>query len=277
MLAMLLRLREESRLQIEAKAVAYRGGRGTQGNVFAVQGAAAQLEDRIVQAEQQLAAAKTRLARWIGEDAMRQSLADPPATDRLPVPAAHLDALVRHHPQLGVMAKQEAVALAEVDIARANQQADWSVELMFSQRGPAYSNMVSLNLSVPLQWDQDQRQNRELAARLATVAQLRAEREDAARAHAAEISAMVQEWHSLRARLQRYDESILPLAAERIQAALAAYRGGGGGGSTNGGTLSAVLEARRAEIDMRLERLRLEMEAARLWAQLNYLPAGEAP
>src|SRR5256885_17256128 len=43
----------------------------------------------------------------------------------------------------------------------------------------------------------------------------------------------------------------------------------------NAGTLTAVLEARRAEIDTRVERLRLEMGAARLWAQLNYLvPAG---
>ena len=39
---------------------------------------------------------------------------------------------------------------------------------MFSQRGSAYSNMVSLNVSVPLQWDQKNRQDRELAARLAT-------------------------------------------------------------------------------------------------------------
>lgn len=40
-------------------------------------------------------------------------------------------------------------------------------------------------------------------------------------------------------------------------------------------TLTAVLEARRAEIDTRVERLRLEMGAARLWAQLSYLvPVG---
>jgi hypothetical protein len=39
--------------------------------------------------------------------------------------------------------------------------------------------------------------------------------------------------------------------------------------------LIAVLEARRGEIDTRMERLRLEMEAARLWAQLEYLiPVG---
>ena len=57
-------------------------------------------------------------------------------------------------------------------------------------------------------------------------------------------------------------------STERTRASIAAYRG-------NAGTLTAVLEARRAEIDTRVERLRLEMGAARLWAQLNYLvPAG---
>ena len=59
---------------------------------------------------------------------------------------------------------------------------------------------------------------------------------------------------------------------ERTRASLAAYRGGSG-------PLTAVLEARRGEIETRIERLRLEMDTARLWAQINYLvPAGhEAP
>ncbi len=57
---------------------------------------------------------------------------------------------------------------------------------------------------------------------------------------------------------------LIPLAAERTRAALAAYRGGGA-------PLSAVLEARRMEIDTRLERMRLEMENAGVWAQLEYL------
>ena len=139
---------------------------------------------------------------------------------------------------------------------------------MYNQRGSAYSNMVSVNVSIPLQWDQKNRQDRELAAKLAGVEQKRAEREEATRAHVAEAQAMLQEWHSDRERLTRYDSSLLPLATERTRASIAAYRGGAG-------SLSVVLESRRAEIDIRIERLRLEMGAARLWAQLNYLvPAG---
>jgi len=165
-----------------------------------------------------------------------------------------------------------SVAYNERDVAvvqaRANRRPDWSVQLMYSQRGSTFSNMVSLNVSVPVPWDRARRQDRELAAKLATVEQMRAEREDASRAHVAEALAMLQEWHSDRDRLSRYDASLLPFAEERKQAALAAYRGASG-------TLSAVLDARRNEIDTRIDRLLLEMQTARLWAQLNYLiPVG---
>ena len=56
----------------------------------------------------------------------------------------------------------------------------------------------------------------------------------------------------------------MPLARERTQAVLAAYRGGKA-------NLADVLAARRNEIEVRMQALQLEMETARLWAQLNFL------
>lgn len=263
----LSRQRDEARLQIEAADAAYRGGRGSQADVFAARSAVAQIEDRIAQADRQLATAKTQLARWVGV-AAGEPLASVPSLDTVRLRAEDLEAQIAHHPQIAVLRGQEAAAQADVELAQANKRPDWSVELMFSQRGPAYSNMVSVNVSVPLQWDRTNRQDRELAAKLALLEQARAQREEEVRMHVAQTLAMLQEWRSNRERLQRYDASLLPLAGERTQAALAAYRGGAG-------PLSSVLEARRAEIDTRMERLRLEMDSARLWAQLNYLvPAG---
>jgi outer membrane protein TolC len=167
------------------------------------------------------------------------------------------------------MQKQEDLARAEADIARSEKLTDWSVELMYSQRGPAYSNMVSIGVTVPLQWDQRHRQDRELAARLAAVDQMRAQREETVRTHEAETRTMLQEWQSDRDRLERFDAALIPLSLERTRAATAAYRG-------NTGTLSSALDARRNEIDVRLERLRLELEAARLWARLRYLTPDRA-
>jgi len=259
----LTRQRDEARLQIEAADAAYRGGRGSQADVFTARSAAAQVEDRIAQVDQRVATAKVQLARWIGA-AAGEPLAPAPSLDAVRLRAEDLEAQIAHHPQMAVLRGQEAAAQAEVEVASADKRSDWSVEVMLSQRGPAYSNMVSLNVSVPLQWDQKNRQDRELAAKLALVERARAQREEETRMHVAEALAMLQEWRSNRERLQRYDASLLPLAGERTKAALAAYRGGAG-------PLSSVIDARRAEIDTSMERLRLEMDTARLWSQLNYL------
>lgn len=263
--------RDESRLQIDAADAAYRGGRGSQADVFAARSAVALIEDRIDQSDRQVATAVTQLARWVG-DAAKRPLATLPATDTVPLSAEDLEARFSHHPEIAVMLGKENVAQAEADLAVANKRPDWSVGLTYARRGPSYSDYVFLSLSVPLQWDQKHRQDREVAAKLATVEQVRGEREDATRGHVAETLAMLQAWQNNRHRLERYDATLIPLAGERTRAAVAAYRGASGG-------LATVLDARRAEIDTRLDRLKLAMETARLWAQLNYLiPAGhDAP
>jgi outer membrane protein TolC len=141
---------------------------------------------------------------------------------------------------------------------------------MYSQRGPTFSNMISVGVSVPLQWDQKNRQDREVAAKLAMLDQARAEREDMLRAHAAEVRAMIAEWQNDRERTARYERELVPLASERTQATLAAYRGARA-------SVTDVLMARRNEVDVRMQALQLEMETARLWAQLNFLfPEGGA-
>ncbi len=267
--ALLVSQRDEATLQIEAADTAYRTGRGSQADSFAARSAVAQIEDRMLENDRQLATANTRLERWVGAvtDTGSNAL---PNMESVPLGGGALPTLVAHHPELSLMEKQEQVAAAEAELARANQQSDWAAELMFNQRGPAYSNMVSINVSVPLQWDSSKRQDRELAAKLATVEQLRAQREEATREHLAEVHAMLQAWQSNRERLKRYDTAHIPLAKERTKALLAAYRGG------SGTSLTTVLEARRMELDTRMERIRLEMETAMLWAQLNYLTPANA-
>ncbi len=254
--------RDEAGLQIEAADAAYRGGRGAQADVFVARSAVAQIEDRMAQVRQQIDVATTRLARWTGPLA-DVPLGVSPAMDRVRLHEQSLESQLAREPRITVLARQVAMAQADVDVAQTSKKSDISVEVMFSQRGPAYSNMLSVNLSMPLQWDQKNRQDREIAAKLALVEQVRLEREEAIRVVAAEALVMLQEWRSERSRSTRYMTTLLPLAAERTRASIAAYRGGNG-------PLKAVLESRLSEIDTRMDQLRLEMNAARLWAQLNY-------
>jgi outer membrane protein TolC len=254
-----------SRQEIEAAEAAYRGGRGSQSDILAARAALLALDDRNSEIGRRLRVAQTMLARWTGGEV---AVAGTPDIDQIRLDPASLDTDLAHHPQIAVMNRQEDIAQADVNLAQANRHADWSVEVAFQQRGSAYSNMVSVGISVPLQWDRKNRQDRELTARLALVEQSKAEREEALREHVAETRAMIVEWQSGRERVARYERETLPLAGERSQAVLAAYRGAKA-------TLAEVLAARRNETEAHMQSLQLQMDTARLWAQLNFLfPVG---
>jgi len=253
----------EAKLEIVAAEGAYRAGRGNQADVFAAHSALVGLEVQASELDRRNRTARINLARWIGE-AADAPLAGKPAIDSIRLDSGALDTQLAHHPEISVLAKQEEIASTEARIARAEKKADWSMELMYSQRGPSYSNMVSIGVSIPLQWDQKDRQNRELAAKLALVERAKAEREEALRAHIGEVRAMIAEWENGRDRLARYERELIPLARERTKAALSAYQGGKG-------SLSDLLLARRNEIEVRMQAVQLEAEIARLWGQLNFL------
>lgn len=255
--------REEAQREREAADSAYRAGRGSQADVLSARAAVAQFDDRMDDAARRVRSAKIALTRWVG-DIADQPLSGQPAIDTIRLDPASLDTQLAHHPEIAVLNKQVDVAATEVKLAEANKKSDWTVEVGYAQRGPGYSNMISFGVSVPLQWDQKNRQDRELAAKLVTAEQARAERDEMLRAHTAETRVMVAEWQTNRERLARYSRELIPLAQERSGASLAAYRGGKA-------TLAEVLAARRGELDVRLSRLQLEADTARLWAELNFL------
>ena len=102
-----------------------------------------------------------------------------------------------------------------------------------------------------------------LAARLAQRDQARDQLEDARRRHTAEFNAMRLEWQALRERERDLEATLLPVVRQRTEALLAGY-------SSGQVSLLNVLEARRAEVDARVQVLDLERDAARLWAKLRY-------
>ena len=263
MVDLLTRQRDETALQIQAAKAAYRSGRGAQADVFMAQSAVARMDDRIQEARSRAVNARTSLARWVGE-VVSAPLGIAPTITRSRLSERTLKDQLDQHPEIALLTSKESVALAEVEVARQDKSADWSVSLMYSRRGSAFSDMVSVGVSIPLQWDQKNRQIRELTAKLEKVEQTRAERAEVARALLAQTRRRLATWQSNLMRLDQYDKTLIVFASERTRVALAAYRGGKA-------PLSGVLDARWAEIDTRAERLRIEMETAALWAALEYL------
>ena len=263
MAAVIVEQGAQAQLEMQAADGTYRAGRGTQADLFAARSALASFDDRASEFQLRIRNATIMLARWVGA-AADLPLAGKPSIDTIPIDAVNLEAQFAHHPQIAVMVKQEEIAQAEAQLAHANKKSDWSVEVAFQQRGPAYAYMMSVGVSIPLQWDQQLRQDRELSSKLSMVARAKEEREETLRAHVAETRTMINEWESKRERSARYGRERIALAQQRTSALLSAYRGGKA-------SLPDVLAARRNEIDVRLQALQLDAETARLWAQLNFI------
>lgn len=266
---LLTRQHAEAVLQIEAAEAAYRARKGVQADVFIARSALARIDDRLAQARDEQDNAGTRLARWIGAETTK-ALAPAPRIDRTVLSLSALQEQPQQDPEIALLAAKEGIANAAAEVAREDKRPDWSLGLTYSKRSPDFADMVSLGVSVPLQWDQRNRQDRELSARLAEATALRAQLAEASRERLAETQTWYHSWRAQLGRVGEYERVLIPLAAARTDAALAAYRGGEG-------RLADVLEARRAEIETELERLRIERDAALLWAKLEYLlpPADE--
>jgi outer membrane protein TolC len=260
---LLVRQQQETRLQIEAAESAYRTGKGNQADVFAARSAVFTLDDRISQADRQIRGARLLLTRWTGA-APDQSLAGDAPWRASEMEDATKYGHLQDHPQVVMANAQVLAAEADVRLAQAAKSADWTVEASYAQRGPAFSNMVSIGVSIPLQLDQANRQDRELASKQALASEARARFDEEVRAHEVEIGSLINDWKSGKERIDRYAAQLLPVAAQRSEAALTTWR-------TGKSDLASVLAARRDELDMRIQALTLELETARAWAQLNFL------
>ena len=259
-------LQDEARLQLETFDSQVRAGKASPTEFSALQAATLQVDDRVLAARTEGESALLALRRWVGQDA-RVGPAGMPDIRRLPE-SAHLASF--ETPQQHLAAQLQTSAQAELALSRLNKRPNWSWEVSYAQRGPAYSNMVSLGVSIPLPMFGEDRQDRETAAKEALVAEAAARAEEIKRSQQVELQRLTLQWRSLLSRHDRLTAQLLPVSRMRTETTRAAYRSGQE-------SLGKVLAARQAEVETRLQLLDHEREAARLWAQLTYqyLNAGD--
>jgi len=267
--AALARLVEQFRFQSDAVASAVASGKQTAADAFAQRAALEQANDRVIEQDRVVTRARIALSTWIGEQAALP-LAPPPDTTKFTHPEEHMIMRLGEHPVLRVLDERESLARAEAALAKSTRERDWSIEVGYSQRRPAFDNMISVMVAIDLPIARARRQDRDVASKLAEVEQARALREDALRMHQAEVRSLLADWATANHRIERFDAVLLPLARDRAAAALAAYRGGRA-------ELGSVLEADRALTEAELARVQAQAERGRAWAGLNYLYADGGP
>ncbi len=262
-------MQREIERQIELLAIAVRNAKVPSTDVLSARIELDLAKDRASAQQQRNEAARAELSRWIGNEAAQRPL--PAELPELPAPPP-LDALLGHlasHPHLSTYEKQVLAAEKEAQLARNSTMPDWSLEVAYAFRGSAYSDMVSVQVGIDLPLFQKNRQLRDYSAKVALADRARALREDNLREMQAMVRRAYAEWTSSNERLERYRSSTLPQAAARTEVALAAYRAGRG-------ELMKVLEARRMELDLRMQQLMLEADAGRAQVQIGYYQAEAA-
>ncbi len=254
-------LEKENRLLIDTIAARVAGGRAMPADATAARQEAVQLADRRDELNRQLAAAQASLRRWVGDAADRSLTGEPPA---LAIDPAHLRDDIDRAAELAVFGPMADMAKAEAREIEAAKKGDWSWQLMYSKRGEAFGDMVSVQFTFELPLSPRQRQDPLAAAKRKEVERIEAEREDVLRRHREEIEMQLAEHDELTRKLERLQSTATPLAQERLALAMAAYE-------SARGDLAAVLNARRELAEVRLRPIELQAQRHALRARLNYL------
>lgn len=265
--ALLDELGTENSLRMSSATTQLAAGQGKASDGLLARQEAVALADLRDDLERDLVKARATLARWVGRAASTQASGVPPS---LTLPETHLRYAMEHHPDLAIFNSQEDAARAEVAMSEAAKKSDWGVELAYQRRGPAFGDMISVQVSVDLPLFPKTRQNPQIAAKQQELARVGAERETMVRQHTEELDGMLAERVALTRQIERMDSDWLPLGRQKVELATAGYRAGQE-------PLASVLDARKFIIDSRMRRIDLEARRTEVDAGLHYLATEQQP
>ncbi|WP_229515540.1 TolC family protein [Paraburkholderia terrae] len=247
--------------ELDATKASYRGAKATAADVTQAQAMLAQTQDQLFKAQQTLQTALIGLSRWTATP-VSDVTGEPPAPQSY-VSSLPPEELREVQPALVAASRDIAVADADTAVANSNRSPNWTWEVAYQQRGGAYSNMVSVGVSIPLPINRKNRQDRDASEKAELATRARLMYEDAQRQVEAEIRTQSATLASGRERITSLSNSLLPAAGQRVQLAAAAYRAGTG-------SLADTFAARRAQLEAELQVLDLQRDVSQTWAQLEY-------
>ena len=253
-------LEQENDLLNRTLQIKFASGRSASADLITPKQEAAMIAERRDDIETRLNQAIIQLKRWIGADAAQPLSGSLPDW---PVNVEHLAHGVHQHPELDVFEPKTKMLTAEAAEAEAAKNPDWGVQLAYQHRGPAYSDMVSLQVSVDLPIFPETRKDPKIAAKLAERAAVADLRKAALLEHRAMLESELAEHQRLSNAIKRNREQFLPLIQQKSTLALADWQ-------NNRGDLSAVINARRERIDTELKIIDLENQRLQLAARLHY-------
>jgi outer membrane protein TolC len=207
--------------------------------------------------------ARADLARWIGSASLR------PISSELPVMSNRLNrdealAEIEKHPLLQNAHQTEKIAQLDVDKAQADTQRNWGWEAGYGKRFADKSDMLSFQVSIDLQLDRANRQDRRTAEKLVLVEKSHKLTEDKRRELAADLENALADAEVAEARENEHLSRLIPNAEALLKITQAAYTSGRQ-------SLSEVWEARRGLIEIEIDHWAILTDRQRAAVKIGYL------
>lgn len=216
-------------------------------------------ETQLADARGAEARARGELSRWIGAAAER------PLPDRVPnlSPPPGTSTDFSTHPEILAVNAQEQAQRRAAGVARAERRPDISWSVMLGIR-PSYGEMVSAQVSIPLQINRRGLQDRKIAEAEARADAARLRAQDARRELGGQYRSALARYRGAEAQIAALRDRAIPSLEAAFKAAEARYAGGQG-------TLELPLNIVRRYVETYVQLVEQEGARARAAAELIYL------
>lgn len=219
--------------------------------------------EKLINAKRDERKARAGLSRWIGAAAARS------ISDHLPVmtnSSSHdeIKKALEQHPLLKNAYQAEKVAQLDLDSAQASLQRNWGWEVGYGKRFSDRSDMLSFQVSMDLQLDRANKQDRRTAEKLLLVEKNRKLTEDKRRELLADLQSAEADADAAMARENEHINNLIPNAEAKLAVAQAGY-------ATGNLTLSEVWQARRDIIEIKLDHWTILTDRQRAAIKIGYL------
>ncbi|WP_196139312.1 TolC family protein [Aliikangiella sp. G2MR2-5] len=254
------------------------------------------LEDRLTQLHQKRETIKQQLSRFIGADFAEgyleketdyhweSVLANAETTvankiQRIPsayqgaeklwqIPRQTMQDILRRHPAVKSLEQSIASEQTRVELSKQSYRPNWGISAAYSYRdndplGNERSDFLSIGVSFELPLFTENRQDKSVAAAIAKSEAVKMDKWQTLRMMLADFSSHAARLNRVEQRRQLYAKTLLPQMQELAEAALNAY-------TNDDGDFAEVVRARIAELNAKIDVLKIAVEQQTLLLQLNY-------
>jgi len=257
----------------------YVAGRKIQQDVLQAEVELSLVEDKLEKAESDLEVARAALAKWVGDDVAQMQLntstnflGDLMLTEQQMSAASLLQ-----HPSVAQRDAMVDVADKDVSLASQKNNTQWGFDVSYGIRqgdnpvmagGGERPDFLSMMAMVSIPVFSDSKNDRVISASKQKLQSKKYQRLDTLRDLQSKLNQVKVRWYRTIDRISRYEEKVLPQARQNAKAAMSAYQSGVG-------SFTALTRARVSEFKAQLSHLKLNVDKARVLADIRYLVGEE--